>query len=234
MRTAKIILPVLTIALMVAFPSYIFAAEVTRTTVTTTVDTVRPGDTIRTYEVINTANASAVQAYVSPGNYTLVMRGMPIRVVPSSRLDWPPPYVVATEKYSPQCRLYSDGSLQGYVAGLPFPLLDPNDPWIASKIIWNYTYRPMYSDDVDIRYPEIATYAPWNDERPVTYLSAGHMALYNNVGRVEVPPIPTDPDALQSGIRWKFAMFPFMEPSAMNGYGMLRFRYMDPGRADDI
>ena len=234
MRTAKIILPLLTVALMAAFPSYIFAAEVTRTTVTTTVDTVRPGDTIRTYEVINTANASAVQAYVSPGNYTLVMRGMPIRVVPSSRLDWPPPYVVATEKYSPQCRLYSDGSLQGYVAGLPFPLLDPNDPWIASKIIWNYTYRPMYSDDVDIRYPEIATYAPWNDERPVTYLSAGHMALYNNVGRVEVPPIPTDPDALQSGIRWKFAMFPFMEPSAMNGYGMLRFRYMDPGRADDI
>jgi hypothetical protein len=109
-----------------------------------------------------------------------------------------------------------------------------NDPGIANKIIWNYTYRPMHSDDFDIRYPEMATYGPSNYSTPVNYFVVGHMAQYNNVGRVEVPPIPTDPDAFASGIRSKFAMFPFIEPSAVNGYGMLRFRYMDPNRGDDI
>ena len=233
MRIWKNLLAFLTIAVMTALPSYLFAAEVRVTTVTT-VDTVRPGDTIRPGEIINRSNAPAVQAYLSPGNYALVMDGMPLRVVSSSRLDWPPPYRVATEKYSPQCVLGADGSLNGYVAGLPFPLIDPNDPAIATKIIWNYIYRPMYSDDFDIRYPEMATYSPQDDVSPINYFSMGHMALYNNVGRVEVPPIPTDSDALASGIRSKFAMFPFLEPSAMRGYGMLRFRYLDADRADDI
>jgi hypothetical protein len=171
---------------------------------------------------------------LTPGSYVLVTRGIPVRIVSSSRLDWPPPYRVATERYSPQVSLSADGAFNGYVSGLPFPLLDTNDPAIATKIIWNYTYRPMYSDDFDIRYPEMATYAPSSDATPVNYFIVGHMAQYNNFGRVEVPPIPTDRDALASGIRSKFAMFPFIEPSAVNGYGMLRFRYMDPNRADDI
>jgi Protein of unknown function (DUF1329) len=231
MRTAKILLPILAIALVIALPS---ANAQTRVTTVTTVDTVRPGDTIRPGEVITRTNASSVQAYLSPGNYVLVTQGVPLRVVSSSRLDWPPPYLAATEKYSSQCSLRPDGSLNGYVAGLPFPLIDPNDPAIATKIMWNYTYRPMFSDDVDIRYPEIATYSPTNDVTPINYLVVGHMAIYNNIGRVEVPPIPTDPDALNSGIASKFAMFPFIEPSSMFGYGMLRFRYIDPYRADDI
>jgi hypothetical protein len=236
MSSRKILLPSLVVALMVAIPSYVFASEVQVKQVTTvaTVDTVQPYDIIRPGEIITRANASSVQPYLSKGNYALVLRGMPIRVVPSSRLDWPPPYLAATEKYSPQCSLGWDGSLNGYVAGLPFPLMDPNDPLIATKIIWNYTYRPMYSDDADIRYPEMATYSPNDDERPITYFSVGHMAFYNNVGRVEVPPIPTDPDALRSGIRSRFAMFPFIEPSAMHGYGLLRFRHLDTHRADDV
>jgi hypothetical protein len=232
MRTAKNLLPLLAIFLAVAIASGAFAAQVVTTT--TTVDSVRPGDTIRTGEIITQTNVVTARTYISPGNYALVMRGMPIRVVASTRLDWPPPYRVATEKYSTQVALGADGSLRGYVAGLPFPLLDPNDPAIATKIIWNYTYRPMYSDDFDIRYPEMETYSPRNDLTPVNYFIVGHMAMYNNVGRVEVPPIPTDTDALTSGIRSKFAMFPFVEPSALAGYGMLRFRYLDPNKADDI
>ena len=239
MRSTKILLlPSLIVTLMVALPSITFADEVVVqhrvTTVTTSVDTVRPGDTIWPGQIITRSNYPAVQPYLSQGNYELVRKGMPMRIVPSTRLDWPPPYLAATEKYSSQCSLGPDGSLNGYVAGLPFPLMDPNDPTIASKIIWNYTYRPMYSDDADIRYPEIATYSPGSDDSPVNYVSMGHMAFYNNVGRVEVPPTPTDPDALASGIRSRFAMFPFVEPSAMHGYGLLRFRYLDTHKADDI
>jgi hypothetical protein len=232
MRIAKNLLSVAAIVSMVALPVY--ASAQTRVTTVTTVDTVRPGDTIRPGETIAATNASAAEAYLSPGEYALVTRGTPMRIGPSGQLDWPPPYQVATEKYSSQVGLAPDGSLRGYVAGLPFPLIDPNDPAIATKIIWNYTYRPMYTDDVDIRYPEIATYSPRNDLVPIDYLVAGHMVIYNNVGRIEVPPIPTDPDALNSGIASKFAFFPFIEPSSMDGYGMLRYRYLNPRRADDI
>src|SRR5690349_20533811 len=126
MRSTKILLPSLIVTLMVALPTNIFADEDVvsrRTMVTTTVDTVRPGDTISPGEIITRSNYPAVLPYLSPGNYELVRQGMPMRIVPSSRLDWPPPYLAATEKYSPQCSLGSDGSLNGYVAGLPFPLM---------------------------------------------------------------------------------------------------------------
>jgi len=232
MRIVKIFLILLVVALMAAIPAYA-AAQTRVTTTTTTVETVQPGDTIRPGEIITTANAPAVQAYLSPGEYALITNGMPMRIVPSGRLNWPPPYLAATEKYSSQVSLSPDGMVHGYVAGLPFPLLDLNDPAIANKIMWNYTYRPMYSDDVEIRYPEFVTYSPTSSS-PVSYMVVGHMAMYNNVGRVEVPPIPEDPDALQSGIASKFAMFPFIEPSSLFGYGFLRFRYIDPYHPDDI
>src|ERR1700688_3555310 len=108
MRTGKNLLPLLAIAMMVALPSYTSAAQVNVTT-TTTVDTVQPADTIRPGEVITTTNLSTARTYLTPGSYVLVSRGVPIRIVSSSRLDWPPPYRVATERYSPQGSLNADG-----------------------------------------------------------------------------------------------------------------------------
>ena len=40
----------------------------------------------------------------------------------------------------------------GYVAGQPFPLIDANDPDAATKIVWNNVFRPITSDDYDLRY----------------------------------------------------------------------------------
>ena len=114
---------------------------------------VKPGD------VITTDNAYKVAELLSPGNYQLVRGGMQLRIVPTDRLEWPPPFRSATEKYSSQVQLTPDGALTGYVAGQPFPLLDPNDPQMATKVMWNYSFRPLYSDDIDMRYPEVATFA---------------------------------------------------------------------------
>ncbi len=60
---------------------------------------VQPGD------VITPDNAAKVADLVSPGNLALVKQGMRMKIVPTGRLDWPPPYKTATEKYSPQVRL---------------------------------------------------------------------------------------------------------------------------------
>ena len=90
---------------------------------------VKPGD------LITKDNASKVQDLLSPGNYILVQQGMQLNIVPTSKLDWPPPFKAATEKYSSQVVLNPDGTLKNYVAGQPFPLLDPNDPQMATKLM---------------------------------------------------------------------------------------------------
>src|SRR5437773_12448607 len=94
---------------------------------------VKPGD------IITKDNAEKVKDLVSPGNFYLVKQGMVMKIVPSDRVAWPPPYKSATEKYSGQVSLAPDGSLKGFIAGQPFPLLDPNDPQMAYKVMWNYS-----------------------------------------------------------------------------------------------
>ena len=189
---------------------------------------VKPGD------VITKENAAKVVDLVSPGNYILVQQGMQMKIVPTEQLGWPPPFKAATEKYSPQVQLAPDGTLVHYTAGQPFPLLDPNDPQIATKIMWNFSYRPLYSDDIDMRFPEIASFDKNSAGEPLSYFTVGHFAFYNNIGRIEVQPIPTDPDGAQSGVRYRFGFYPFLEPSSLRGYGMIRLRHIDPKIEDNV
>jgi Protein of unknown function (DUF1329) len=189
---------------------------------------VKPGD------VITKDNANKVIELVSPGNYVMVREGMQLRIVPTDKLDWPPPFKTATEKYSPQVQLNSDGTLKGYTAGQPFPLLDPNDPQMATKVMWNFSYRPLYSDDIDMRFPEVASFDKHSTGSPLSYYTVGHFAFYNNIGRIEVPPIPTDANGLASGIRYRFGFYPFLEPSSLRGYGMVRQRHIDPKIEDNV
>ena len=99
---------------------------------------------------ITPENASAVADLVSPGNLYLVKQGMRMKIVPTDHIDYATPYKNATEKYSAQVSLGSDGELHNYVAGLPFPLIETNDPQAALKVMWNFAFRPQYTDDVDI------------------------------------------------------------------------------------
>src|SRR5580693_1127558 len=150
---------------------------------------VKPGD------FITSENADKVKDLVSPGVLWRVQRGMTFKVVPTERIDWPPPYREATEKYSSQVRLSDDkDSLIGFVAGQPFPLLDPNDPDIANKIMWNYYFRPISTDDYDLRYfngESVYTglNKPYNS---LWYAEIGHYSGYNEAGRTEVDPLPFD------------------------------------------
>jgi hypothetical protein len=93
-----------------------------------------------------------IKDLVAPGVFWRAKNSMVMNIVPTGRIDWPPPYREATEKYSAQVRLAPNRlSLQGYVAGQPFPLIDPNDPDIGAKLIWNVMFRPMWTDDFDSR-----------------------------------------------------------------------------------
>ena len=164
---------------------------------------VKPGD------VITPQNAAQVKDLVSPGVYYMVTHGMQMDIVPSERIDWPPPYKDATEKYSSQVRLTDDHrSLIGYVAGQPFPLIDTNDPQVANKIMWNNVFRPISTDDYDLRFYDCQSeyVRPGQDQKIIDDIEIGHYAGYNLFGRTEVEPLPVDPDFKQSNRLWGFAL----------------------------
>jgi hypothetical protein len=91
---------------------------------------------VKAGDFITPENGSKVKDLVSPGVYYKVQHGMTMKIVPTVRIDWPPPYKDATEKYSSQVRLSKDHrTVVGYVAGQPFPLIDANDPDAATKVV---------------------------------------------------------------------------------------------------
>jgi len=191
---------------------------------------------IRAGTFISRQNAADVQELVPPGVYFKVLRGMTMKIMPPRRVSWPPPYLEATEKYSSQVRLGDDRrTLLGYVAGQPFPLLDPNDPNFAVKIMWNHAFRPIASDDYDWRFFDCASVqtGPAAPVDVIQYIQIGHYAGYSFVGRTEVNPLPVDPNFKVSGRLWAFALYPELAPAVERGNGILRYRYADPTRADD-
>ena len=50
-------------------------------------------------------------------------------------------YIEATNKHVGQVKIGADGELEGYVAGLPFPVLDTNDSLAGLKAAWNVRHR---------------------------------------------------------------------------------------------
>jgi len=191
---------------------------------------VKPGD------FITSDSASKVKDLVSAGTYDAIQKGMSLKVVPTQRIDWPPPYKDATEKYSAQVRLAPNRqSMVGYVAGQPFPLIDANDSDVATKIIWNEQFRPIGSDDYDLRFFDCEdVYVGRN--KPVfllNYTQVGHYAGYNLVGRTEVDPMPVDPDFKTSGRVWLFGLYPVLAPADARGTGIIRYRYANPKVGDD-
>ena len=192
---------------------------------------VKPGD------MITMQSAARVRDLVSPGVYYKVEHGMSMKIVPTQRVDWPPPYKDATEKYSAQVRLTPDHrSVLGYVAGQPFPLIDANDADVGVKVIWNNVFRPITSDDYDLRFYDCDSHyvTPGKPQSgQIEYFQIGHYSGYDLVGRTEVEPMPTDPDFKTSNRLWLFGLFPILAPQEDRGLGFIRYRYADPKRGDD-
>ena len=191
---------------------------------------VKPGDHI------NAQNAALVKDLVSPGTYFAVTKGMGMEIVAPKRVEWPPPYKIATEQYSSQVRLSQDHrTVLGYVAGQPFPLLDMNDPDIASKIMWDSDFRPIATDDADLRFFEcqVTQFNPGGPQKLENQAELGHVGAYYEIGRTEVEPMPADPDFKKTGIWWRAGAYPVISPAEGRGSGGIRYRYWDPDRGDD-
>lgn len=91
---------------------------------------------------INKDNAQ-VAASVLPPEVLKVVQAGDLEITVQATTDVPirEEYINATLAHSSQVALGTDGVLQNYVSGLPFPLLDPADPQAGRKLGWNLRYR---------------------------------------------------------------------------------------------
>lgn len=185
---------------------------------------------------ITAANVEKLQGLISPGMEWVIKRGFPITIGETKRIEWPRAYKEATEKYASQVKLSPDGhDVKNYVAGLPFPNLDPNDPQYAYKIMWNYSYNavPNGTDDQDLRNFDADTgtipeYGPMSVER---HFLLDHYRRLFWTGRLYVEPKPEKPNP--NGYRVQQGLYPILEPFDLKGVGALGNRYIDSSKQDD-
>jgi hypothetical protein len=115
-----------------------------------------PSESIPSGTRITTANWQQYKRFLSVGLQALFSgryfwkipaEGV-LEVGPTIKIGLPKKYREDTEKYSQSVKLVPrpDGSytISGYTAGLPFPSLDPKDPLVGMKIVYNnyYNYIP--------------------------------------------------------------------------------------------
>jgi hypothetical protein len=187
-----------------------------------------PGD------VIDATKASSVADKVSPGILWCIQNGMNLTVGAYKQIVPPKGYVAATEQYAKQAHLSENGvRLEGYVAGLPFPAVDLNDPNVATKIMWNYYYRPYFTDDYAWRNfsADTGSLNPgfgMTIERTYAVRHFGRL-FYN--GRLYVDPKPELPNP--DGIRYKELTGPILTPFDLKGVGSLSYRFLDLEHQDD-
>src|SRR5437764_1798784 len=186
-----------------------------------------PGDKI------TDQNMDKVKDLISPGMEWCIKRGFPMTIVAPRRSEWPRAYKEATEKYSAQVKLAPDGlSVQNFIAGQPFPDLDPKDPQIALKIMWDYEYKFNPTDDLDLRNFDadtgaVADHGPMSIER---HFLLDHLRSQFWTGRLYVDPKPEQPTP--NAYRRQLGLYPVLAPLPLQGVGAVGQRCSGPPTAD--
>jgi len=193
---------------------------------------VKPGD------VITAKEADQVKELVSPGVEWLVRRGMTMTIAAFQKTEDPPAFKAATEKYSGQTKLREDGLIDEatYVAGRPFPMIDPNDPRAAIKIMYNYERSRYATDDLTSKFLDAETGAI--DDKGAKHgftierhFVIGAIRLLKYIGRTEHPPIPALPNP--DSFLIKAGQYPILEPFDLKGVGGVVYRYLDPTKVEE-
>jgi len=190
---------------------------------------------VKVGDVITAANVDQAKDLISPGLEWCVKHGWPIKIGETKHIEWSKAYKDATEKFSGQVKLAPDGlTLQNFVAGQPFPVLDANDPQIATKIMWNYEYKPAATDDVDLRNFDADTGTIYGGSTPMSverHFLLDHFRVLRYIGRLYNDPKPDWKTS--EGYQTKSSLHPIIEPFDLKGVGGLSFRYIDPAKQDD-
>lgn len=184
--------------------------------------------------VVDRSNLDRYKHLLGPGMIWSVDRGVKLRVVDRKKISFPPPFVEATERLSPQVELSEDRThLENYVAGLPFPNVSLEDPTVATKLMFNFS-SAISVDDSDIRNFDCDTSALGSGGDPARverHFLIDHIRRLYFTGRLYNDPKPERPN--RDSVHFKEALYPLIEPFDLKGTGFTFNRYLDPARQDD-
>jgi hypothetical protein len=191
-----------------------------------------PGD------LITKANADKVKGLVPEGIMWCVLNGMDLEIVPYVEVPAPLDYIAATEKFSAQVKLGDDLELIDWVAGMPFPNIDNNDPMAAAKIMYNFQRSHYFSETLDLAYFDADTGTMLTDAKGnPKYLVERHfipewLRVLRYQGRLRHDPIP-DIEPNDDKVFYKAGLYPLVEPFDLKGVGGVSYRYLEQERHDD-
>ena len=194
---------------------------------------VQPGDTI------TKENQDKIKGLVADGVQWCVNRGMEMKIVPTKSIPLPKLYQAATEKFSAQVKLKEDQTLEGYVAGRPFPQVDTADPMAATKLMYNFERTHYFTDDLALHLFDADTGQLQVDQSGnQRYVVERHFVLdwlraLQFIGRLHIDPKP-EIEPNKDGAFRKAGLYPVLEPFDLKGIGGLNYRYLDPLRQDDL
>ena len=183
---------------------------------------------------IDGSNIKEYEDYFSPGVAWTIRHGASVEVGPYKKIEHPPPFEEATEKYSSQVKLSDDGThLLNHVAGMPFPTVDVNEKWGAAKLMFNFN-AAIAVDDLDLRNFDCDTGTIGRDGDPLKverHFLIEHIRRLYFRERLVVDPKPEMES--KDDARYKEALYPFIEPFDLKGTGFTANRYNDHTRQDD-
>lgn len=137
--------------------------------------------------IISKENINSYKDYLPEESIPLFTKyGMKVKVGEPGKYSIGPKMKEYTDKYSGNVKLDGNRRLLNYVAGIPFPSIDPKDPNAGIKIAWNYEYQPMQPDDDDHTFWFVWVNKNGKVERTVKGLSF----KLNYKNRFSVPPMP--------------------------------------------
>jgi len=193
---------------------------------------VSPGDQI------TKANSQKIEGLVSPGVKWCIDNGMDLDIVKSEPIPIPADYKAATEKYSAQVKLNSNNTLDNWVAGKPFPIIDASDPQAAQKVMYNFERTHYFTETLDCHLTDADTgnlYIDANGNRHYNverHFVPDWLRVLRFQGRIKNEPkpdiLPNTDQVFQKG-----GLYPLIEPFDLKGVGGVSFRYLDQTRQDD-
>jgi hypothetical protein len=183
---------------------------------------VNPGDTI------TKDNITQAEALLTPSTRWMVEQGMPMQIIATKKVEWPKAYREATEKYAAQVQIAEDGrDISNYIAGCPFPNIDPNDPLAGFKVMWNHEQSPAVIDNAGTTFVSEVVNSQGKSDR--TYEMMWRRLMWT--GRLYTDPKPTiahNPPTRHSNL-----LGPVFRPNDLKGLTLLFFHYLPRDTPDD-
>lgn len=182
---------------------------------------------------IDKSSAAKVASSLGPSHSWLLERGAALKLGDYRKASLPPAFAQATATYS--ARVHQQGwSLVNYVAGLPFPNIDPTNSQASRHLISNVEAAGAV-DDLRVTHVECDTGPIGKDSNEVfveRHFKTKGIYRLGFVARLEADPKPLlEPN--YDAVRYKEMTFGLIEPMDQQGSGWVAFRYVADERPMD-